>query len=422
MLQACPWSLLIVAAITTGCDAFVDAQDWLGTRDPQPILHASLPQAVSHGGPVLSSPRVVPIFFTGDPFQSDVERFLSALSRSSYWRATTNEYGVGKLSIASSIVVDAATLPPTSNFTDMSPWLEAHLDSADPAWPAPSDRDLYVVFYPEAIVATAASSPSCTGSTYHFEGLTSAGTPSGADAGRGAPFAYAVVSECPDAAGGTLDDITWNLSYELIEGSTDPLVLTDRAFRWVEAGQLAWSMFTDTGVGFHGTAEVTHLCGLEAGPSAVSMRLDGEFLVPRSWSNAAAIEQQDPCVPATTDSYFGAAPDLTQTVSMQLSDGQYDTNGVRVPLHASRTVDVRLFSTKARPDFRVFAEEIPLTEGDSPTLKFAWDRQTGNDHEFLHLTITRIANGPLGGTQIRVAAGEKGNASWTHGWMGFIAN
>jgi hypothetical protein len=155
----------------------------------------------------------------------------------------------------------------------------------------------------------------------------------------------------------------------------------------------------------------------------MDLRLDGEFVVQRSWSNAAATEQQDPCVPAMGDAYFGAAPDLTEDVQIQLFNQlTYKTNGVRVPLHQSRTVDVRLFSTKTRPDFRVFAEEIPLTQGDPPTLKFVWDRQIGNDHDFLHLTITRIGNGPLGGTQIRVAAGEKNDASWTHGWMGFIAN
>jgi hypothetical protein len=83
---------------------------------------------------------------------------------------------------------------------------------------------------------------------------------------------------------------------------------------------------------------------------------------------------------------------------------------------------VRLFSTKPRSDFQVSAEEIPLAKDDAPTLKFAWDRQRGNDHEFLHLTITRLRNGPLGGTQIRVTSGEKHDSDWSHGWMGFVAN
>src|SRR3954447_21099717 len=99
-------SSLLVGAITTGCNAFQDIPEWLGTRDPQPILHASLPRAHDYGGGVLASPQVVPIFFAGDPFQSDVERFLSTLSRSKYWSATTSEYGVGRLRVARPVVVD----------------------------------------------------------------------------------------------------------------------------------------------------------------------------------------------------------------------------------------------------------------------------------------------------------------------------
>lgn len=415
------WLLLLLASLTTGCDGWWRAQDWLGVRDPQPIQHGSLPRAHSYGGPVLSSPRVVPIFFTGDSFQTDVERFLSKLSRSTYWSATTREYGVGKLGVESSIVVNEPTSPPTADRTDIEPWLAEHLDGTHPGWPALSARDIYVVLYPQTVLVTD-TSVSCTRSAYHYEGFMPGG-PAGVDAGRGPSFVYAVVAECPESTGGGLDDITWSLSHELIEASTDPFMITDPAFFWTEAGQLAWSVFTDSDDGPKGLAEVADLCNLEAGPDAVEMRLDGEFVVQRSWSNAAATEQQDPCVPVTGAPYFGAALDLMDLVPVELSGGtHYDTYGLRVPLHQSRTVDVPLFSTKPRPDFHVFAEEIPLTDGDPPTLKFAWDRQTGNDHDFLHLTITRIRTGPLGGTQIRVAAGEKGDASWTHGWMGFIAN
>ncbi len=369
---------------------------------------------------MLSSPRVVPIFFGGDSFKSDVERFLSTLARSSYWSATTHEYGVGKLTVESSIVVEEPP-PATTDDTDIEPWLAEHLDGTHHGWPALNARDIYVVLYPQTVLVTD-TTVSCTTSAYHDEGFMPGG-PAGVDAGRGPSFVYAVVSECQRSTGGGLDDITWSLSHELIEASTDPFVSTNPAFFWTEAGELAWWVFTDSEDGRSGFAEVSDLCNLEAGPDSIALRLDDEFEVQRSWSNAAASEQQDPCVPATGAPYFGAAPDLKDLVSVQLSERtRYDTYGLRVPLHESRIVDVPLFSTKPRPDFRVFAEEIPLTEGDSPTLKFAWDRQTGNDHDVLRLTITRTRNGPLGGTQIRIAAGEKKATSWTHGWMAFIAN
>jgi hypothetical protein len=419
-------SLLLVAAITTGCNAFQDIPEWLGTRDPQPILHASLPRALSQGGGVLASPQVVPIFFAGDRFQSDVERLLSELPRSKYWSATTSEYGVGKLRIARSVVVDEPP-PASDDFTDVEPWLARHLESATPEWPAPSRENVYVVFYPET-----ANGTSCPRGAYHSEGFQGVTTPGGTqdagarssvDAGRGASFAYEVVPECRQDEGlATLDVVTWRLSYQLIRTVTDPFVVTSPAFDWVGVSHLAWSFFEDSEAGPTGYAELTDLCYLEAGPQS-TMRLDGEFEVARSWSNAAASQQQDPCVPSTDEPYFGAAPDLTEVVPVQLYRGEpIDTYGVRVPLHESRIVDVRLFATRARSDFHVFAEEIPFAEDDAPTLRFEWDRQRGNDHEFLHLTITRLRNGPLGGTQIRVTSGETDTANWTHGWMGFVAN
>jgi len=360
---------------------------------------------------------VVPIFFDGDPFQSDVERFLSELPRSAYWRATTGEYGVGRLSVESSIVVHDGT-PATGEHADIEPWLAAHLDGADPAWPAASPDDINVVFYPQTLADMGTGDLSCTGFSYHSESRGGS-----VDAGREPSFVFAVVAECPESAGELgLDGVTEGLSHELIEASTDPFWTTNPAYNWLRLDELAWSILIDPTEGGGGYAEVADLCTWEAGPH-VAARLVDDFSVERSWSNAAASQNQDPCVPVLDETYFGAAPDLTETVTMKTSkQREYRTNGLSVPLHQSRTVDVRLFSTKARSDFHVSAEEILQNQGDEPTLKFAWDRQTGNDHDFLHLTITRIGDGPIGGSQIRIRAGELHDTTFKHGWMGFIAN
>src|SRR5262249_15222614 len=152
------------------------------------------------------------------------------------------------------------------------------------------------------------------------------------DAGRGPSFVFAVVAECPESAGGFgLDGVTESLSHELIEASTDPFLATNPAFAWVWQDDLAWSFFGDPAKGGGGHAEVTDLCAWEAGPEERAARLVDDFAVERSWSNAAARQPQDPCVPAVDEPYFGAAPDLTETVTMKIPNRKgYDTKGLRV--------------------------------------------------------------------------------------------
>ena len=71
--------------------------------------HPDPPQILSGGGPVAIAPKIVPIFFTSaddDPFQSEVEEFLTELASGdySYWSEATAEYGVGPLTIEPTVV------------------------------------------------------------------------------------------------------------------------------------------------------------------------------------------------------------------------------------------------------------------------------------------------------------------------------
>ena len=65
----------------------------------------SFPQVESYGGPVLTTPTVIPIFFQNDGEQTKVEDFLKQLAASTFWGQATSEYGVGPLAIGKSIVV-----------------------------------------------------------------------------------------------------------------------------------------------------------------------------------------------------------------------------------------------------------------------------------------------------------------------------
>jgi hypothetical protein len=76
--------------------------------------HPTQPVVLNAGGAVLASPKVVPVFFACEDgaAKTEIESFLAALAPSSCWTAITQEYGVGALTIAPSVVT-SETLPAT---------------------------------------------------------------------------------------------------------------------------------------------------------------------------------------------------------------------------------------------------------------------------------------------------------------------
>ncbi|HEY2410578.1 MAG TPA: hypothetical protein VGI10_31460 [Polyangiaceae bacterium] len=400
----------LCAAILSGC---TNLSVWLDGPEPREGS-ATLPQVLDSGGRVLSAPRVVPIFFAGDSAQSEIEQFLAALPGSSYWSATTGEYGVGDVSIAPSVVVP--DLPSTAiDDSEIEQWLAAHIDGANPAWPRRQADDIYLVIYPQTTTVTADDEAGCVDfGGYHYEGHLDSSSnnlpPS---------FAYVVIPACPDIGLSP----TSTISHELIEASTDPFPVSAPAFFNVDQDHLAWAFYVAPS-GPIAAGEVADLCNTELYGAALELLLGG-FPVQRSWSNAAASARRDPCVPSPSDPYFNAAPELRDRAILAPYPGQlgYLTDGIEVPLGVSRTIEVHAFSTAPRASWFVGAYE-PRASSDLPaTLAFTWDRQTANDGDVLHVTITRLAEGPAGGSQMAVYSteDEPGSASGTM-WPGFVAN
>jgi hypothetical protein len=54
-----------------------------------------LPLLQNHGGPVLSNPRIVAVFFGADPLQPETEALLQSYGCTSAWHEAVAEYGVG---------------------------------------------------------------------------------------------------------------------------------------------------------------------------------------------------------------------------------------------------------------------------------------------------------------------------------------
>jgi hypothetical protein len=377
-----------------------------------------------YGGAVLATPTVVPILFSGDPLRPQIEEFLTSLAGSDYWKATTKEYGVGALTVAPTVVVGEAP-PKAIEDTEIVAWLAQHLDGTQPGLVTFDANSVYVVLYPTGVEVTAAGHVACVDfGGYHSEGLL--GTASGAatSGGPGTSFAYVAIPECAEWLGFEgIDVVTEELSHELVEAVTDPFTITSPAYASFVAGDLAWAMAAAPSGAVDIPSEVADVCMIAEGSASVFTRAAGGSVVQRTWSNQQAVTGQDPCVPAA-GVYFNAEPALTDEVTLHVSATEsYPTRGIQVPLHESRTVDVRLFSTGTRPDWYVAASDVAADEGGAPSLRFQWDRQKGNDGDVLRLTIERVADGPSGGTPIRIYSSDApGDTAVSHAWPAYVGN
>jgi len=352
-----------------------------------PAPHPDPPRVVSSGGPVLATPRLVPVFFEGDDLEPRIEEFLHALASSTYWTATTKEYGVGALSVAPSVVT--ADAPPATD-ADLRAWLGKQ--------PGADASTVFVVFYPPSAPLDVHGKKSCEA----FDGYHLA-----RPAKAGPPVIYAVVSRC-ETGSKALDAVTAAASHEIVEAATDPFYEDDPAFASADDAHAAWTLAT--------VGEVSDMCALE--PQAAG-RLVGDFMVQRSWSNAAAAAGHDPCVPAVPGPFFSALPVLDESVSLDTGSSTLATKGVRVAVGETRTIDIALYSDAPTGAWQVSARDGSALFGGAKELELSFDRTTGNNGDVLHLTVRPLRAGRFGGS-ILVVTSRSGPTQ--HVALGFVAN
>lgn len=383
-----------VDAPTTAPDAGGEGGGGGGGGPPEPPPPP--PQVVSSGGPVLAAPRVVPIFFAGEPLQSDLETFLAALAGSPYWAATTAEYGVGALAIAPSVVV-AEAAPTAITDEEIRSWLAERTDGLHDGWPAADPETIFAVVYPKSTSIDVHGKKSCQAfDAYHLEGT----------AADGGALVYAVLSRCVGGAA-ALDEVTAAMSHELVEAATDPLYYSAPAFASADHDHAIWTAVT--------AGEVADMCAFDDHAYAP---LVGDFVVQRSWSNAAALAGKDPCVPPVEGPFLAAAPVLDDDVVLTGGGAKIPTKGVQVPVGETRTIEVALLGDADEPG-SIEADDASLFFGGAQQLAFTWDAQTGKSGDRLHLTIERLKPGPWGGSALVLRA-TIGTVERT--WFGFVAN
>jgi hypothetical protein len=371
--------------------------------DKYPAPHPAAPQVVDYGGPVLHNPNFVPVFFANDDAATvtALKDFDAKVGGSAYWAANTVEYFIAPAT--SSAPIDLAEDAPTAiDDTAIQTWLADKLTN-DPAFPMPDGKNLYILHYPVTTNITLQGSGSCSA----FGGYHSNLSWSGQD------VAYAVIPRCPNFGNmSVLDATTATESHEMLEAATDPYPMSNPAYTIMDNNHLYWLRIL-------GGGETGDMCAQFE--SSYITPADVGYLVQRSWSNKAAGQSHDPCVPAPVgQAYFNAVPVLSDTITAKIQGQSIPVKGVQIALNETKTIDVDLFSDgDTGGAWDVEAIDAATLFGQPAHLDLSLDRTSGQNGEKLHLTITVNSTG-MSKTETFILHSTKNGVK--NIWIGIVGN
>ncbi len=354
-----------------------------GPSTTYPAFAIDAPQVVTIGGPVLTTPKVQPVFFPGFSFATQMTDFASKIGASSYWAPLT-EYKVGALVSAAPITLTNADTPP-AQLTDaqIQDWLRTRWDGTHPEFgTAPDSNAVYTLYYPTSTTIYLSGGPTGDGGVPdgggNFGGSKSCssfgGYHSNIVVGQ-AEVAYAVIPQCPTFGNLTgVDVVSSTSSHELSEAATDPFPQTQAAYTQVDDNHLEWMFFL-------GGGEIGDMCAQF--PTSFYVPTDFKYVVQRNWSNAAAKAGHDPCVPAPpSPAYFNTMPVFADSIATHNAT----TKGIDVPVGQSKTLELDLFSDNGEPGPWTVSAQVIARNGTAPvTLTF--DQTTGQNGDKLNLTV-----------------------------------
>ena len=371
-----------------------------------PATHPALPQVVDFGGPVLTAPKVQPIAYASDTGAADVESFLHQLASTSYWGEVTSQYGVGALTVLPAITL-TETPPTTITDAEVQQSLAANTTGASPAWGPASTSTIYLFLLPPGTIITTTGSNG-TGCTdfdgYHDESAVT----------NGVTVPYAVGCSCPGFDGPAITDLeerTVVISHELVEASTDPFPNTDPAYVQEDDDDIVWTLVSG--------GEVADLCELNL--DSYYIPPDGTYMVQRIWSNEAAKASTNPCVPVPdTGPYFNSVPALDDAIQLDVGGGAtLPTIGVTIPVGASKTIPVSLFSdAPTSGPWKVSVYDGSYLTGGTAELDLSLDEDTGENGDTLNLTIKVLEADPTYGVESFVLFSDLGGQE--NIWMGMV--
>jgi hypothetical protein len=363
-----------------------------------------VPQVADAGGPVMATPKVVPIFYAADDSTTvaSVEDFVTKLHGSAYWSSFATEYGVGDITMLAPVTL-TATLPSTYDDSQIQADLAQRLNSGDPALPTPDANTIYAFFFPPNVtITTGGGAPPGDGGTADAgDGGFGGGVQSSCGNGFGGyhdnitltnsmDVSYAVIPRCATYGGlSGLDAITGPASHEIAEAVTDPFPSTNPAYSTVDTLHFYWSRII-------GGGEVGDMCEDNQG-SFVKFPPQLPYTVQRIWSNKAALAGTDPCVPEPAGmTYYNTLPVMPDILTVTSRGGTINPKGVEIPVGASKTIELDLFSmapTSGKWTVRLIDSSSTGSTYLSPTFQECpgMSTCTGQNGDKLHVTIKVLA-------------------------------
>jgi hypothetical protein len=328
--------------------------------------HPSAPQIQRGSGDALTNPKFVAVTWDGDSIRPDLESLLSTIGTTTYWSQVTAEYGVGPATALTPVHVStpAPTTIDDSAADSVATWLQGMLDGTHPEFGTPDSSTVYVIVYPPQTT---------TMSCYHSNIVVGA-----------TQVPYAVSAGC----GGTNERL-YPVSHEIIEASTDPFPGTP-AYAQVADADYAYPVATA-----EYEAEIGDLCQV----LDTKYQTVGGVVVTTAWSNLAAQQGHDPCVPNQMNrTYFNSFPVLPDQVPIVDNlDNSHTANGLRIPIGQQKTIELDLFSDGPTAEWTVTALDVNVAQGKPAALTFAFDKTQGKNGDKIHVTVSAVGTGVIAG-------------------------
>jgi hypothetical protein len=327
----------MLPGVNSAAPAFVEEDSVDPSHAGYPAFAPNVPTVLSQGGPTVKSPQIVTITWDGDPNRDVYERFGDRIGDSTYWHATTHEYGVGKAVSGASNHVHISQQLTTISDEDLDTLIRTNVaNAATSGWPAPTENTIYTVYLPPNALLFGGDNACQFGiGGYHTDSQLD-----GAADKPGAVINYAINLNCP--AKWDVNVVTVIASHELVEASTDPFPSTKAAYVGFDADHLAFDLLQEFQDELGDACEFAKSSDYVAGSPFA-------FGVQRSWSNQSAKAGHNPCVPRTKLPYFNVTtfPEQMDKIQVDLTSvggGTQATAGFKATLGTARTFDIGFYS------------------------------------------------------------------------------
>jgi len=394
----------------TGSARDSGASDVSETGGYPAFVPTDVPQVADAGGPVMTAPKVLPIFYAQDNSMTvtSIKDFLSKLPGSTYWKSWATEYGVGDVTILAPVTLNE-TLGTTWDDSQIQADLATRLsggdagdDAGDPAFPAADGNTIYAYFFPPGVNITenGGGPPPDAGADAGFTSVGSCvvdpngygGYHSDITMGGGQNVSYAVMPRCMNFGNLTgLDAVTGPASHELAEAASDPFPSGNPAFSTTDAPHGYWSRL-------NGGGEIGDMCE-NLDTSFVKFPPAIPYTVQRIWSNKAALAGTDPCVPLPAgDVYFQTYPVMPNMITLSSRGMTVQTKGADIPVGGSKTIEMDLASsapTSGPWTVRIIDSSSTGTAYLTAAFQECSGQATctGQNGDKLHMKITVVAAG-----------------------------